>query len=87
MRVAAAETSEAQAERFVAWYPVDDGRQVAITAQLPSADGAVVWSETYGSAFSAGDLGGATRTLNANEGAVRENLKAFVQGVRERWRP
>jgi hypothetical protein len=42
VRVVAAETREAQAQRFVAWYPVDDGRQLAITAQLPSADGAMV---------------------------------------------
>lgn len=50
-------------------------------------DGNLAWSETYDSAFSAGDLGGAARTVAANEGAVRENLKAFVLGVKERWRP
>lgn len=49
-------------------------------------DGTVMWSETYESSFSASNLGGATRTINANEGAVRENLKALVQGIRERWR-
>lgn len=50
-------------------------------------DGNLAWSETYDSAFSAGNLGGAARTVAANEGAVRENLKAFIQGVKERWRP
>lgn len=52
-----------------------------------SRDGATLWSETYDSSFSATDFAGATRTLNANEGAVRENLKALVQGLRERWPP
>jgi len=55
--------------------------------KFTARDGTVMWSETYDSSFSAGDFAGATRTVNANEGAVRENLKAFVQGVRERWRP
>jgi hypothetical protein len=55
--------------------------------RFTSRDGATLWSETYDSTFSASNLGGATRTLNANEGAVRENLKALVQGIRERWRP
>lgn len=61
--------------------------RVVANYKFTGRDGNVIWSETYDSSFSAGDLGGATRTLNANEGAVRENLKAFVQGVRERWRP
>jgi len=52
-----------------------------------SRDGTTLWSETYDSSFSANDIAGAARTLNANEGAVRENLKALVQGIRERWRP
>lgn len=55
--------------------------------KFTARDGTMIWSETYDSSFSASNLGGATRTVNANEGAVRENLKAFVQGVRERWRP
>ena len=55
--------------------------------KFTASDGALVWAETYDSSFSAGDLGGAARTVAANEGAVRENLKAFAQGVRERWRP
>lgn len=55
--------------------------------KFTAPDGALIWSETYDSSFSANDFSGASRTVNANEGAVRENLKAFVQGVRERWRP
>lgn len=54
--------------------------------KFTTRDGTVVWSETYDSSFSAGDFAGATRTVNANEGAVRENLKALVQGIRARWR-
>jgi hypothetical protein len=48
-------------------------------------NGDAIWSETYDTSFSAGDFGGAARTINAHEGAVRENVKAFVQGIRERW--
>lgn len=61
--------------------------RVVANYKFTARDGTLLWSETYDSSFSASDLGGASRTLNANEGAVRENLKAFVQGVRERWRP
>lgn len=55
--------------------------------RFTSSGGTTLWSETYDSSFSASNIGGATRTLNANEGAVRENLKALIQGIRERWRP
>jgi hypothetical protein len=55
--------------------------------KFTARDGALLWSETYDSSFSANDFAGASRTVNANEGAVRENLKAFVQGARERFRP
>ena len=47
-------------------------------------NGDTIWSETYDTSFSAGDLGGASRTMNAHEGAVRENMKAFVRGLEER---
>lgn len=55
--------------------------------KFSARDGAMLWSETYDSSFSASDFAGASRTVNANEGAVRENFKAFVQGARERFRP
>ena len=55
--------------------------------KFTARDGTVIWPETYDSSFSDGYLGGNARTVAANEGAVRENLKAFVQGLRERWRP
>lgn len=54
--------------------------------KLAVRDGTTIWSETYDTTFSAGDLGGATRTVKAQEGAVRENLKAFIQGIKERLR-
>ncbi len=60
--------------------------RVVANYKFTARDGTVLWSETYDSSFSAGDLGGAARTVNANEGAVRENLKALVQGIRARWR-
>jgi hypothetical protein len=55
--------------------------------KLVARDGAIIWSETYDTTFGAGDFSGATRTVKAQEGAVRENLKAFVQGIKERLRP
>jgi hypothetical protein len=59
--------------------------RVVVNYKFTRSDGALLWSETYDSSFSAAELGGATRTVNANEGAVRENLKALVQGLRTRW--
>lgn len=55
--------------------------------KITGSNGQLLWSETYDSSFSSADLGGASRTVGANEGAVRENLKAFILGVRERYRP
>jgi hypothetical protein len=48
-------------------------------------NGDTIWSESYDTSFSAGDFGGAARTLNAQEGAVRKNLEAFFQGIKDRW--
>lgn len=61
--------------------------RLVVNYKISARGGALIWSETYDSSFSAGDFAGGTRTVNANEGAVRENLKAFVQGARERFRP
>lgn len=54
--------------------------------RLARAGGDTIWSETYDTTFSAGDFAGATRTVRAQEGAVRENLRAFLAGVRDRLR-
>lgn len=54
--------------------------------RLARAGGDTIWSETYDTTFSAGEFSGATRTVRAQEGAVRENLRAFLAGVRERLR-
>lgn len=47
--------------------------------------GNIVWLESYESEFSSVALAGASRTVEAREGAVRENLSAFISGIRERW--
>lgn len=54
--------------------------------KLAARDGTTIWSETYDTTSSAGEFSGATRSVKAQEGAVRENLKAFVQGIKERLR-
>ena len=47
--------------------------------------GKVVWLESYESEFSSVAFAGATRTVEAREGSVRENLSSLIQGIRERW--
>lgn len=45
----------------------------------------IVWTETYDTSFSHGNVGGWERSVKANEGALRENLKALLDGINERW--
>ena len=50
-----------------------------------SSDQKIVWDETYASEFSSTAFSGATRTIVAREGAIRENLAAFLKGISESW--
>lgn len=85
-------TTAGDAELTVSVLSQDQQGMLPTTARLvanyklAARDGATIWSETYDTTSSAGDLGGATRTVKAQEGAVRENLKAFLQGIKERLR-
>ncbi len=45
----------------------------------------IVWHDTYQSEFGSMALSGATRTVRACEGSVRENLALLLQGINERW--
>jgi hypothetical protein len=47
--------------------------------------GKVLWSESFDSESSSVAFSGATRMVEAREGSVRENLAAFIKGLRERW--
>ncbi len=47
--------------------------------------GNIVWLESYESEFSSVAVAGASRTVEAREGAVRENLAGLVRGIQERW--
>lgn len=47
--------------------------------------GAPIWRETYETSFSSSAFSGATRTVEAREGAIRLNLAELVTGVKERW--
>jgi hypothetical protein len=59
--------------------------RMLIAYKFTGKDGKVIWSETYETTASSTALGGASRTLEAREGAVRGNLAAMIQGVKERW--
>ncbi len=52
--------------------------------KVSAQNGDTVWSETYDTTFGSANFAGAVRTVRANEGAVRENLKAFIQGINDR---
>jgi hypothetical protein len=88
----AVSTTAGEAELTVTILTQDQQGILPTTARMvanykvAARDGAVLWSETYDTSFSAGEFSGATRTVKAQEGAVRENLKAFVQGLKARWR-
>lgn len=59
--------------------------RMLVAYKFLAKDGKVIWSETYDTSASSTALGGATRTLQAREGAVRENLAALIEGVKARW--
>ena len=59
--------------------------RMLVAYKFVAKDGRTLWSETYDTTASSTALGGATRTLEAREGAVRENLAAMIQGVKARW--
>lgn len=59
--------------------------RMLVVYKFVAKDGSTLWSETYDTSFSSTAFAGATRTVQAREGAVRENLAALVQGIKERW--
>lgn len=59
--------------------------RMLVVYKFVAKDGSTIWSETYDSSFSSTAFAGGTRTVQAREGAVRENLAALIQGIRERW--
>ncbi len=59
--------------------------RMLVVYKFVAKDGSTLWSETYDSSFSSTAFAGSTRTLQAREGAVRENLAALIQGIKERW--
>lgn len=59
--------------------------RMLVAYKFVAKDGRTLWSETYDTTASSTALGGATRTVEAREGAVRENLAAMIQGVKARW--
>lgn len=68
-----------------------DLRSMRTTMRLVAAysftgrDGTPVWSETYDTSFSSGNLGGAQRHIDSYEGAVRESIASLLMGIAERW--
>ncbi|MBV1904488.1 MAG: hypothetical protein KUG75_00310 [Pseudomonadales bacterium] len=73
--------------------PVSDaGLSAAATGQsintyrLTNADGEVLWLKTYESEFSSHAFSGATRTVEAREGSVRENLASLSEGLKNYWK-
>ena len=58
---------------------------MVVTYKFLDHAGKSVWTASYESEFSSTAFAGATRTLRAREGSVRENLVSLLQGIREHW--
>lgn len=58
---------------------------MVVTYRIEDRQRKVIWSKSFESEFSSVAFSGATRTVHAREGCVRENLASFLQGVRESW--
>jgi hypothetical protein len=59
--------------------------RLVVSYKFVDKAGEVVWLESYESEFSSVAFAGATRTVEAREGSVIENLASLIQGIRERW--
>lgn len=60
--------------------------RMVVSYKITDHAGNIVWSESYDSESSSVAFAGWTRTVQAREGSVRENLASLVKGLRERWR-
>jgi len=59
--------------------------RLLVEYRFAARNGDAIWSETYDTTFSSTAFSGATRTVEAREGAVRQNLSALIQGINKRW--
>ena len=59
--------------------------KLVVTYRFSDRIGKVIWTASYSSEGSSGNLGGAARTVHAHEGSARENLKALIQGIQTQW--
>ncbi|MEH6472024.1 MAG: hypothetical protein V7752_12315 [Halopseudomonas sp.] len=57
-----------------------------ITYRFTDPSGKIVWFKTYETEFSSHAFSGATRTVEAREGSVRENLASLVEGISTSWK-
>jgi hypothetical protein len=55
---------------------------ITITYRLTDPKGEVIWTQSYETEFSSHAFSGATRTVEAREGSVRENLAAMIDGIK-----
>lgn len=58
---------------------------ITITYRFADTHGDVVWFKTYETEFSSHAFSGATRTVEAREGSVRENLASLIEGINSSW--
>ncbi len=59
--------------------------KLTISYRITDTSGKLVWFKTYESEFSSHAFSGATRTVEAREGSVRENLQSFIKGLQTSW--
>lgn len=58
---------------------------MVVSYRIENPEGKVLWRKSYESEFSSVAFSGATRTVRAREGCVRENLASLLKGIREDW--
>jgi hypothetical protein len=59
---------------------------ITVSYKFIDRDGNIVWNESYESEYSSTDLGYVSaRHVKILEGSIKENLSAFIYGIRQRW--
>jgi len=59
--------------------------KLTVSYRITDTTDKIVWFKTFESEFSSHAFSGATRTVEAREGSVRENLKSFINGLKTSW--
>jgi hypothetical protein len=73
---------KSQNQRVKGMVPMEYTANLVVTYKIADPAGKVIWTESYESEASSVAFSGATRTVRAHEGSVKENIASAIAGMR-----